>query len=338
MTISPTPSLFTLGAVAALTLASGITPAAAQEARAVWSAVHENDYFAGTDQNYTSGVRFARFIEVEPGGFQFGIAERLFGARGDRDEVIYGLGLGQSLYTPTDTDAEAPLFDQRPYAAWLYSEYSLIRLGGGTADQLTVEFGTVGPDALGEEVQNNYHTLIGGEEAEGWDNQIRNELGVVVSYERKLRAQFSREIGNVGVGVDVTPYAGGSVGNIRSDVRAGAILRLGAGLDDDFGPPRINPASAGVGYFSPTQSNALYAYIGGQGRYVFNDITLEGSLFDDDDPVTVDIEETVGEIQGGIVWRIADWQLAYSQVWRTKQFEAQADNQRFGAVSIARRF
>ena len=47
-----------------------------------------------------------------------------------------------------------------------------------------------GPAALGEEVQNNFHRLINGDRVNGWNNQLRNEPGLTLTYERRWRPFF----------------------------------------------------------------------------------------------------------------------------------------------------
>jgi hypothetical protein len=36
-----------------------------------------------------------------------------------------GISIGQNLYTPQDTETSAPIRNDRPYAAWLYSSFAL---------------------------------------------------------------------------------------------------------------------------------------------------------------------------------------------------------------------
>ncbi|MBH54383.1 MAG: hypothetical protein CMI18_08555 [Opitutaceae bacterium] len=47
----------------------------------------------------------------------------------------------------------------------------------------------VGPAALGEEIQNFVHDRRGIPRANGWDNQIGNELGLNVIFESRQRLQ-----------------------------------------------------------------------------------------------------------------------------------------------------
>ena len=57
------------------------------------------------------------------------------------------------------------------------------------------------PAALGEEVQNNWHRYVAHvPEARGWSNQLRNEPGVLLVYERRrsmLSAPVSLHISSI---------------------------------------------------------------------------------------------------------------------------------------------
>ena len=65
-----------------------------------------------------------------------------------------------------------------------------------TLDSVELNFGVVGPYALGEEVQNNYHDLIGVARSNGWDNQLNNELGFMMIFERKWRPHLGEAVGS----------------------------------------------------------------------------------------------------------------------------------------------
>jgi len=297
--------------------------------------VWENDSFADSDQNYTNGVRFAWLSGTdEPEGLSRWIARNLLGA-GDEAVIRRGIAMGHSIFTPNDTSTSAPLPDQHPYAAWLYGEYTALVEQRNEVDQFTVQLGIVGPSAGGEWVQNEFHSLIGAGDAQGWDNQIGDEVGIVISYDRRLRqlAQF----GDGGFGMDVTPSLGVTVGNIHTNLHAGLTLRMGQDLDNDYGPPRVAPSLAGAGYFTPRDNFSWYVFVGIEGRAVAHNIFLDGSLFRDEDP-SVSSNTFVSDLQAGLVVQVLQTQIAFTYVERAEEFEEQTDPQRFGAVSISRKF
>lgn len=297
--------------------------------------VWENDYFANTDRNYTNGLRLAYLSGFkQPNGVSRWVAENVLGAD-ESAGIRRGFAIGHSIFTPQDTAASEPLPDQHPYAGWLYGEYSVVVEQANIIDQFTLQGGIVGPSAGGESVQNHWHDLIGGDSVNGWDNQIDDEPGFVVSYDRKLRALMKG--GGREFGFDVTPSYGFSAGNVHTNARAGLMLRVGADLTNDYGPPRVRPSLAGGGYFSPRDRFSWYLFFGAEGRAVAHNIFLDGSLFRDGDP-SVDSNVFVGDFQAGLVLQVRRFQIAYTNVFRTQEFETQEGAQQFGAVSFSVKF
>ncbi len=297
--------------------------------------VWENDYFANTDRNYTNGLRLAYISGFkQPQGVSRWVADNVLGA-GESAGVRRGFALGHSIFTPQDTSATAPLPDQHPYAGWFYGEYSVGVEQADIIDQFTMQAGIVGPSAKGEFIQNKWHDIIGGEPVNGWDNQIGDEPGLVISYDRKFRAVMSG--GDEDFGFDVTPSYGVSAGNIQTNGRAGLMLRVGADLQNDYGPPRVRPSLAGGGYFSPRDKFSWYFFAGAEGRAVAHDIFLDGSLFRAGDP-SVDSNVLIGDFQVGLVVQVRRIQIAYTNVFRTRQFATQDGAQQFGAVSLSVKF
>ena len=303
---------------------------------ATWTFVEENDLFAGTDRNYTNGLRLAYvsgFKDVH--GVSEFFARTIIGAPEDAG-IRRGFALGHSIFTPTDIDQTEPLADQHPYAGWFYGEYSAIVEQRDRIDQITMQFGVVGPAAGGEFVQNNWHSLIGAEEAQGWANQIGNEPGFVLSYDRRFRA-LALSDPDKAISADLTPNFGASVGNVYTSARAGLTLRIGEDLSNDYGPPRIRPSLAGGGYFAPRDRFSWYIFAGIEARVVAHNIFLDGSLFDDE--ITHVTSETLtGDIQAGLVTQIRRVQIGYTYVIRAKEFKEQDERQEFGAVSFSVKF
>ena len=79
------------------------------------SLVVENDVFAGTDRNYSNGVK-ASYVwpATETPSMARRINSFLFGE--PERTVFWGLALGQNLYTPETISDPNPLPNQHPYA------------------------------------------------------------------------------------------------------------------------------------------------------------------------------------------------------------------------------
>ena len=316
---------------------SGV-PAAGEENEAgpyadsgTFAIVFENDSFTASDRNYTNGVRLS-YLSSANGGPKLSrwVADRLMGAAPE-DRVYSGLALGQSMFTPQDIDVPQLLPDQHPYAGWLYLSFSLLVDSGESLNTLSVDLGLVGPDTGVEWTQRTVHDIFGAQDPKGWDNQLGNEVGIAIAYDHKWRALAEWEA--IGLGIDLTPNAGFTLGNVRTDLNAGLTLRIGNNLQNDYGPPRIRPSLAGGGFFEPVDRFSWYVFAGVTGRAVAYDIFLDGNTLRDS--TEVDRRPFVGDAQAGLVVQFGRWQLGFTAVTRTEEFETQKDSQIFGAISLS---
>jgi len=307
------------------------------DAKGTVSVVVENDGYFGTDDNYTSGLRFGYLSgqKALDGKGEF-LARRILGFGQHRDlRMRRGYAIAQQFYTPEDLQEPAPIPDDQPYAAYLYGEFTTMIEQARRVDQLSVQLGVVGQSALGEEAQDFVHSITGREQARGWDNQIDDTPGINISWDNQFRMADSG-YGN-GLGWDLIRNIGVTAGTVETSARIGAIWRLGKNLTPGYGPPGVRPNLAGSGFFVPQPGLTWYLFTGVQGKAVAHNIFLDGSLFRDDDP-SVDREALVGEFQAGAAFQLFETQIAFTYVIRSEEFSALDSPQAFGAFSVAKRF
>ena len=308
----------------------------------------ENDkYFAGTDQHYTNGfklsalsARLNNFTSEPVPAYLQRVARSLQRLLPDGHDYKLGLSFGQNLYTPVDLDTPELIPGDRPYAAWLYGGaafhvYTPARpLARGwravsRLDTVEVTLGWVGPGALGKEVQDFVHDLIDVDRSFGWDNQIGDELGLNIVFERKLR--WSTTGARTGWGADLIPHAGVSLGNVFTYANLGAELRFGYRLPADFGTQLIRPSGDSSGNLRPRYS--AFVFTAFNGRAVARDITLDGNTWRDSH--SVEKETLVADVHGGFAIASHRWQLTYTQAVRTREFTGQRRHSVFGSASIS---
>ncbi len=331
-------------ALSAVALAAGASSTASRalaeprsppsDGRSTVTFAWENDSFAGTDRNYTNGVRLAWLSGT---GDTDGVSEwvaNLLGA--DPDAVIRrGVALGHSLFTPRDIAAETPPPDQHPYAGWAYLEYTPVIEQADRLDQFTVQLGLVGPSAGGEWLQNEFHTLIGEDTARGWTGQLADEVTLGVSYDRTFR-RLAR-LGDSAFGADLTPTAGVTLGTAYTHARLGVMGRIGEDLRNDYGPPRVRPSLAGAGFFTPQDAFSWYLFGGVEGRGVAHNLFLDGSLFRTRDSGLTS-RDFVTDVQAGAVLQFENVQVGFTLVFRTEEYVEQSAPHRFGAFSLSGKF
>src|SRR5882724_3242873 len=306
------------------------------------SVIEENDsLFLDSDDHYTQGLRIGWLgPDVAQGSGWNEPFDRLggvlpvFGAGEGERSRRYALSFGQSFFTPNVITANPPDPRDRPYAGWLYLGADLLQdTDRRMLEHLELQVGVVGPAALGKEVQRGWHAFIGATKPEGWDSQLQNEPGVVLSYERKWRFTLA---GDRGSGVDVIPELGGTVGNVFTYGEAGVMLRIGHNLQADYGPARIRPALSGTDYFNRDYLDGdfgIYGFFGAQGRAVARNIFLDGNSFRSS--ASVDKEPLVADLQAGVsLFWTSGIRLDVSVVHRTDEFEGQHGADAFGIVSL----
>lgn len=293
----------------------------------------ENDLFGGgSDKHYTHGTELTYVSDTYQPEWFLHAASLLpfYQTTADTRLVV---SLGQQIYTPADIKREIPDSNDRPYAGWLYTSFGLVtdqRARSHYVDKLEIVVGLVGPDSGAESVQKRVHKWVDSEEPKGWDYQLDSEVTFDLQYQREWTVPLIQN------NLDIVPRAAITLGTARRDLGTGFTLRLGSGLDSDFGPPLIRPAAAGMQYFKPKQGFYWYVFAGAHGRYVQHNIFLDGNT--DGNSPSVDKEHWVGELQGGLVLGWENWRATLTEVLRTREFEGQQDPDEFGAVSISYRF
>jgi hypothetical protein len=294
----------------------------------------ENDSLVGADQYYTSGVQIAwRSASANlPGPLEW-LNRQLAPFMGP-GQLRWGLAAGQNIFTPADTLRRDPDPRDRPYAGYLYGAASLARDSGSSLTGFELQLGVVGPAALGEQAQNNLHRLINTDTYNGWDHQLKDEPVIAAIGQRLWRVPLTDV---AGLQLEALPSVTLGLGTVQTYAGAGGVLRIGQGLEADYGPPRIRPALAGANFFQP-RSDAFgwYIFAGAEGRAVARDIFLDGNTWRDSR--SVDRIPWVGDFQAGfaVIWRGV--RLSYTQVWRSKEFEGQPQAAQFGSVSVSFRF
>ena len=304
----------------------------------------ENDMFAGTDRQYTSGVKLAwssRDLENysdSPYASPFLPLFNLLPYINEKDyQKNLVFALGQNIYTPDDTESFGLVKGDRPYAGWLYLGLGVVWKNAEVRNSLVLNVGVVGSWSYAQEAQRLVHDARGLGHPNGWDNQLHNELGVLVTYERKWR--WPKHERRVGLDWEFLPHAGIALGNVYTYANLGGELRAGLNLPDDFGTASIGPAATTSTPVDGRQGAersrfdlGLYLFARADGRAVAHNIFLDGNTFGNS--ASVDRKWFVADLSAGVAVNYKNTKLAYAFVYRTEEFYGQKEAQVFGTVSM----
>ncbi len=318
--------------MAAAVLAVAAAPAAqAADARSTLSVIFENDLFYHTDRDYTNGVEASwspagSAADILPDAITRNIANIL-----DLERSRVSYSLGQMMFTPEHTALASPLAGERPYAGFLYGALTLREQTGTDQSQLRVDLGMVGPASLAADSQRLIHGLRGIAFPQGWSTQLRDEPGLVISYQKSRTLDSQR--GESGLGMDIAAHYGGAAGNIFDYLSSGLVGRLGFNLPGDDGPPRMEPAVPGAYFYSPEGAFGAYLFAGTEARLVARNIFLDGNSFHASG--SVDRNWLVGDFMLGGAIAFRDFRLSFVHIFRSSEYARQSDFDQFGTLNLS---
>jgi hypothetical protein len=248
------------------------------------------------DGFYTSGARVTRDYWL----------------RDAAQAIGYGWRIGQELYTASDIKLPPALISPQdhPYAAWLYAgAFKENYRSDGFRYKFGMDIGCIGPCANGEWTQTTLHKIIRQPLPQGWDEQVRNEWGIVI-YGDVTPARW-----NFGRSFDLAPNIHGRFGNIFTDAGIGLTLRAG----------QLN--------LLPHQPS-LHGYVRLDADAIGYNATLQGGYFSTDNPHTVKPKRFAGEAEVGLVWNRGTWGVSASVIRRSNEIRGLPNG--LGAQNYAR--
>ena len=302
----------------------------------------ENDLFGGGDQDYTNGTRLSWLSENLPDGalpdvsrwlrntFDFDDADNL--------RLNYGFSLQQLMFTPSDLSASEVIRNDRPYAGWTALGASLHAKTLNTVRSLELSVGVIGESSYAEDIQDWVHDWRDSPKAQGWDNQLHDELAINLFFESQHRFLTDRSF-IPGVEMDLLPRHGIALGNVLTAADLGIVMRAGYNLPENFGNQKLGPTAYNQEIYYDDQGRRIhkgdfscYLFFGGNARAKAWDIFLDGNTTGDSH--SVDKNYLVAELEAGIGLRYRDIHLTYTHTFRSEEFRNQEDPPQFGSLAI----
>ena len=286
----------------------------------------ENDSFLalGQDRYYTNGL-FIHFRSASK-------------TKKDNDSLkftkkIWSASIGQYLYNAQTGAVPNINYVDRPFAAYLYGAVGLQLLDHHeNSGRLTLQVGTIGPSALGEEAQKLIHKTFGFYDLNGWQYQVKNEIGVnaVLNLHYFLHRSENKKV-DFSLPIDL------NVGNTFTGLTAGILFRTGS----------LNPFYHSIA----TQSNVstfkeggvnekeFYFFLKPSLQVVVHDATIRGGLFrEDKGPVTFKTNPLVFSQEIGAAYSKKRWTVDFSVIIKSKEEKNMVHSHQYGSFDLYYRF
>jgi len=284
----------------------------------------DNDsYLAqGSDRYYTNGL----FIDYRRAMDQSKLKNGL-------EKKIYEISAGQKMYNPISGYSPDPAKQDRPFAGYLYVGGALSWFHNNESILKTsVELGTTGPNSLAEDGQELLHNTIGFYELDGWQYQIKNELAI------NLSAQYTRLLhraSNNAIDFSFDGYA--NIGTTFSGAGAGILFRAG-GINQLFNSAYTNSVIGNNPKTKALVKREIFFYAKPQLNFVAYDATVQGSMFNNNSPVTFGVKPIVFAQQIGFNYSSQRFTFDFGMLFKTKEIKSTAKAHQYGSISMFYRF
>lgn len=268
-----------------------------------FSFITDNDLYVSfeKDQYYTNGL----FLSYRSLAKNFGSLTK----------KIYEFQIGHELYTPFRPDVSSVRGHDRPFAGYLYGSFGIVRVyQKNSILKTSFQLGIVGEDAFGEELQNFIHDVSNFKTPNGWKYQIRNMLAVNIDTEYILPLGTNEsKISDI---------------NLSTKLRLGTIFNEATlGFMGRFGFKELQPLNNSIAVNTHLNNEKTKTSRGVESfifykpslTYVIRDATIEGSLFNNNSPVTFQPKSFRFDLEIGYQFTANKWVFGYSYHFHTNK-------------------
>lgn len=310
-----------------------VLPASLASAKSTVSFTLDNDGIFGVDQDYTNGIFLSYATDQlrKESEWNWLSLSNSVSSNIDKIELV----LGHKMWTPSEIEADYPLLNDRPYAGYLHTEMNYLSLTSDKAVRYNFTIGATGESSLSDKAQSLVHSITGSTDPQGWDYQIDDYLAFSVGY--RAFNKLVRSEGN-GTQWEITNVNDINAGNFRSDLSQGVMFRWGTHLGNSIGAANISVESPFSASMLADNTTSWFVFAGFEGRYRFNDITLEGDrsgIPDPSDAYDVTLQPWQSSAVAGATWYNQHYGASLAFTVKTPEYkESQTDVYGTGSLSL----
>ncbi len=276
---------------------------------------YDNDFFTKADYYYSQGIMLEY---VNPGVKKFILTKLLPQPKGYFYK--YGVGLNLLGYTPTSTESDNILYEDRPYASCIILKTFAAGINETKKQRFyaALNAGIIGPAALGKQIQTNIHRWLKNPLPHGWQYQIKNDavINYTLGTEKKLTGDGNHFLAN--------GLAEIQAGTLNDRVSGGFNFIAG-----NFNNPFVNSLSS-------TKKIEYYFYGQAKANIIGYDAAMQGGIFNRSSPYIIaakDISRITFQADAGVIVNFKKVFFSYTQSFLTKEFRTGLYH-RWGGVSL----
>lgn len=281
--------------------------------------VLDNDLFTSSvnDKYYTAGIEvFYRYLGKDTSGVAV--------------KKINEFRIGQYIYNPQTVKAEDPGVHDRPFAGYLFGQFQKGWFyQKGSVFKLTGQAGVIGPSSLAEESQRGIHSVFNYKPVRGWEYQIKDLLSL------QLNAFYSLQLYK-GDHLDFHAKANAFGGTAFVGTNVSVLSRISLKPLLEIYDSALYGASVNLDPEAYKTQSEFFFYIAPGFNYQVYDATIQGSMFNEDSPITWDLVPMRFIGEAGFKFRKNQWDLSYAFVYKGKEVDNWVNTGYFyGSIQVA---
>jgi len=267
----------------------------------------DNDLFTSTvnDQYYTNGIEvFYRFLNKNENP--------------NINKKITEFKFGQYIYNPHTVLAASLRKHDRPFAGYLFGEAGIHKFyQNESVFKITGQIGVVGPSSGAEGFQEQFHKAFGYKKVQGWNYQIHDALAIQgnLFYSKKIfPSRFDQN-------VDFSLQGEANFGTVLNGITAGPLARFSLKKLLPIYDSNLYGASLNSDIEKYKEQREFYFYINPNVNWQLYDATIQGSMFNNESPVTFDLRPLRFYGEAGFKYRKNHWNFHYLFIYKSKELE-----------------
>jgi hypothetical protein len=237
------------------------------------------------------------------------------------------------MWTPRGPELDPPNPEKPPYTGILFLDTMFHARDDRERHTWAFRVGLVGPSSYAQEAQDFFQSINGGDDAQGWDSQVPEEIVLNASYEFRYRYKYGTWRS---YDWDLQPILGASLGTYASYVNTGGELRFGKLLPQTYGISSYRSGLISNGVSSPPKGSGLsyHTFLATQGWAVGRYLPYDGSTWKNSP--SVDKNNWVASFSGGFVIATGSLVLRYTLTFFTDRYDGEArGDAKYGTVSLS---
>jgi hypothetical protein len=248
------------------------------------------------------------------------------------EKKIFEWQLGHEMFSPYKAITTDKSRHDRPFAAHffinfniknVYKSNQILTFGG--------QFGVIGRNAYGEELQNFIHDLYRFKPAAGWEFQVKNAVSI------NLKANYINHLATDKKNLyDLNMIAGGRIGTVYTDFSAGLYSRIGFLSLQKMANSIAFSTHLNSENTRFTRAAESFFYLQPTFHYIFYDATLEGSFLNTGSPVTKKPNSIGFELEIGLKFTVNRFNFAYGINYQSNKTSGlrYSNGYTYGRISI----